>query len=536
MSAAIATAATPADTMCHDIMMNTSRDFIDPVDWTDLDDLSRQLRREAIEAMHDEPELGPLLRNTVLAPGVRTFEDAVACTVAYRLLSKPCPQTPPMQSVSTTGGAPAPAEIPTFCPSSLRGIISGALHNDLLCEAGHSASEAVRLDALAVCDRDPAVDTVLEVVLFLKGFAALVCHRAAYYKWHAQKKNNPKKKSLTALWLQSQASSIFGMDIHPAATIGAGVLFDHGTGIVIGETATVGDGCTMLHGVTLGGTGKDTGDRHPKVGANVLIGANASLLGNITIGEGAKIGAGSVVLRPIPAHATAVGAPAKIVGRAREPNPGSIMDETLQNVQLMHKSASAATLETVASNNTDGTAPLTQLTVVKATSAYDENSSTDGVDHSSSSCSEGEASEPKARMRTKHKDVKKKKKDNKDNDSTDAFCPFRDYIRLARKAPPDGITFCTLKSLLGSEGCPIYQIGEIMFTLDTRNVGYLKPEVFFTKEAQRIIAEKTKWPLERVIVVLEKFRNNQQNTTTTTTTSSECEPHAVQTSFIPVSG
>lgn len=200
--------------------------------------------------------------------GVRTFEDAVACAITYRLLLRPCHQMP-----SATGTLPNLDAGPMFCPHSLRGIIAEALHNSSdLQEAGHSMSEAVRLDALAVCDRDPAVDTLLEVVLFLKGFAALVCHRAAFYKWHMTKKMNGNRRSTTALWLQSQASAVFGLDIHPAATMGAGILLDHGTGIVIGETATVGDGCTLLHGVTLGGTGKDTGDRHPKVGRDVLIG------------------------------------------------------------------------------------------------------------------------------------------------------------------------------------------------------------------------------------------------------------------------
>ena len=514
-AAAAAATTTAADPMCKGM----TPDFVDTVDMNALDDLSRQLRREALEAMQEEPELGPLLRNTVLAPGVQTFEDAIACTVAYRLLSKPCPQTPP--------SAAAAADIPMFCPSSLRGIICEALHNNDLKEAGHSASEAVRLDALAVCDRDPAVDSVLEVVLFLKGFAALVCHRAAYYKWHSQKNNNRKKrKSLTALWLQSQASSIFGLDIHPAATIGAGILFDHGTGIVIGETATVGDGCTMLHGVTLGGTGKDTGDRHPKVGNNVLIGAGASLLGNISIGDGAKIGAGSVVLRPIPAHATAVGAPAKIVGRAREENPGSTMDETLQNVQLMRKSASSATMETVASTNTDGTAPLN---VVSLSPVDDENDSSDGV-YPDASSSEGE--EPPENQDPTNKDTKKKKETA---NSTDICCPFRDYFRVAKNAPPGGITFCTLKSLLQPEGCQMYQIGEIMFALDTRGVGYLKPEAFFTEKAQEVIAEKTKWSSERVTFVLEKFRDKWRNATST------AKPQALRASLtrardIPVSG
>ena len=151
-------------------------------------------------------------------------------------------------------------------------------------------------DARAVCRRDPATDSVLEVVLFSKGYAALVCHRVAYRLWHSK-----KRRKYTALFLQSQASATFGLDVHPAAQMGSGIMLDHGTGIVIGETATVGDGCTLLHGVTLGGTGKDHGDRHPKIAENVLIGAGSSILGNIHVGPGAKIGAGSVVLRDIPA-------------------------------------------------------------------------------------------------------------------------------------------------------------------------------------------------------------------------------------------
>ena len=168
--------------------------------------------------------------------------------------------------------------------------------------------DAIRADATAVVDRDPAMDTLLEVVLFSKGFAALVCHRAAHRLWL----DKTKSRKFTALFLQSQASAMFGVDLHPLARIGAAVLLDHGTGIVVGETATIGDGCTILHGVTLGGTGKDHGDRHPKVGNHVLIGAGTSILGNIHIGEAAKIGAGSVVLRSIPPFATAVGAPAKV--------------------------------------------------------------------------------------------------------------------------------------------------------------------------------------------------------------------------------
>jgi len=197
-------------------------------------------------------------------------------------------------------------------------------------------SEAVRKDAMAVYERDPACDSILEVILFYKGFAALVCHRAAqraYYKNNGKNTDGSsgqtKRRSLVALFLQSQASAVFGVDIHPASQIGAGVFLDHGTGIVIGETAVVDDGCTILQEVTLGGTGKESGDRHPKVGKHVLIGAGAKILGNVRIGDGAKIGAGSIVLRPIPSHATAVGVPAKIIGRAKEDDPASTVDVRL---------------------------------------------------------------------------------------------------------------------------------------------------------------------------------------------------------------
>ncbi|EED86720.1 serine acetyl transferase, partial [Thalassiosira pseudonana CCMP1335] len=182
-------------------------------------------------------------------------------------------------------------------------------------ELGHTMAEAVREDAMAVLRRDPACETLLEVVMFMKGFLSLVIHRAARRAWKPDTTGSTVKGTrFVALLLQSHASSAFGVDIHPAAQIGAGVMIDHATGVVVGETATVGDGTTILHGVTLGGTGKESGDRHPKVGKDVLIGAGTKILGNIFVGDRAKIGAGSVVLRPIPTGATAVGAPAKIIG------------------------------------------------------------------------------------------------------------------------------------------------------------------------------------------------------------------------------
>jgi serine O-acetyltransferase len=281
-----------------------------------------RLRREAEEVLRSEPELRPLLVKTVLAPGVASFEDAVASTVCFRLLLQD------KWALSESGAAegddpslPPPSPLNDsllFSSNSCQSLIRGAFDSPLL-ELGHTMGEAVREDVAAVVDRDPAMDTYLEVVLFAKGFAALVCHRAAHRLWVPTEGMGGESKlpsrKFTALYLQSQASALFGVDLHPHAKIGSGVLLDHGTGIVAGETSAIGDGCTILHGVTLGGTGKDHGDRHPKVGKHVLIGAGATILGNIQIGDAAKIGAGSVVLRSIPPFATAVGAPAKVRAR-----------------------------------------------------------------------------------------------------------------------------------------------------------------------------------------------------------------------------
>ena len=213
-----------------------------------IDELSLRLRREAREVQKQEPEMTSLLRLSVLAPGVETFEDAVASTLCYRLL------VPPSCPVQRNGqGYPE-----AYSPEVLKELIRMAMSSNIL-EHGSTMSEAIRRDALAFVERDPAMDSILEVVLFAKGYASLVCHHAAYRLWHM-------KKKFTALFLQSQCSAVFGLDIHPLSQIGTGVMFDHSTGVVVGETATIGDGCMILHGVTLGGTGKEHGDRHPKVG------------------------------------------------------------------------------------------------------------------------------------------------------------------------------------------------------------------------------------------------------------------------------
>jgi serine O-acetyltransferase len=177
-------------------------------------------------------------------------------------------------------------------------------------------------DLVATQQRDPAAVNYFEILLFLKGYQALQSYRLAHWLW----KNG--RHSL-AYFLQNRISEVFAVDIHPAAVIGKGILLDHATGVVIGETAVVEDNVSMLHEVTLGGTGKESGDRHPKVGRSVMIGAGAKILGNIRIGEGAKVGAGSVVLDDVPPHYTVAGVPAHIVGRTESPSPSLDMDQRL---------------------------------------------------------------------------------------------------------------------------------------------------------------------------------------------------------------
>jgi len=180
--------------------------------------------------------------------------------------------------------------------------------------------EAAETDIKAVRERDPACKSFSTPFLFFKGFHALQGHRIAHWLW----KN--ERHSL-AFYFQNQMSEKFGVDIHPAAEIGQGIMFDHATGIVVGETAVIEDDVTMLHGVTLGGTGKEQGDRHPKVRKGVLIGTSASIIGNIEIGEGAKVGAGSVVMEDVPAQVTVAGVPARIVGRLSGSYPSEEVDQ-----------------------------------------------------------------------------------------------------------------------------------------------------------------------------------------------------------------
>ncbi len=182
---------------------------------------------------------------------------------------------------------------------------------------------AIEADLLAVRERDPACTTYLHALLNLKGFHALQTHRIAHALWTAGRFE-------IASWLSNLASLVFGPDIHPAARIGSSIMLDHGSGIVIGETAVIEDEVSILQNVTLGGTGKETGDRHPKIRHGVMIGAGAKILGNIEIGAFSKIAAGSVVLKPVPAHCTVAGVPATVVRIHRNDEiPAETMDQNI---------------------------------------------------------------------------------------------------------------------------------------------------------------------------------------------------------------
>lgn len=229
-------------------------------------------------------------------------------------------------------------EASILCRSSWEEILSGRLaarlahpalpENELyrlfleLQAADPDIAAAAAADIAAIRERDPACDSWLTPVLYFKGFHALTAHRFAHALWKGGRRE-------VGLYLQSISSEVFAVDIHPAARLGRGLLLDHATSFVVGETAVIEDNVSILHEVTLGGTGKECGDRHPKVRSGVLIGAGAKLLGNIEIGAGAKIGAGSVVLDDVPPHTTVAGVPAVIVGRAREDAPALGMDHHL---------------------------------------------------------------------------------------------------------------------------------------------------------------------------------------------------------------
>ena len=181
----------------------------------------------------------------------------------------------------------------------------------------------VRVDLQACFDRDPACDRFIMPLLYFKGFHAIQTHRLAHWLWQKGRRD-------FALYLQSRSSAVFQTDIHPAARMGKGIFMDHATGIVIGQTAVIEDNVSMLHAVTLGGTGKDDGDRHPKIRQGVLIGAGAKILGNIEIGRCSKVASGSVVLSSVPANKTVAGVPARIVGESGCEEPSRAMDQIVK--------------------------------------------------------------------------------------------------------------------------------------------------------------------------------------------------------------
>lgn len=209
-------------------------------------------------------------------------------------------------------------------------LASGEMSEQLLREIADDAyasdpdlGQAARADLVAVYDRDPACHRFLQPILFFKGYQALQSYRVAHWLWRQGRKD-------MAYFVQMRTSEAFGVDIHPAARIGRGVMIDHAHSIVIGETAVVGDNVSMLHSVTLGGTGKEEQDRHPKIGNGVLIGAGAKVLGNIHVGDNSRIAAGSVVLADVPRCKTVAGVPAKIVGEAGCAQPSVNMDQQLR--------------------------------------------------------------------------------------------------------------------------------------------------------------------------------------------------------------
>lgn len=259
---------------------------------TTLDPVWSRMRVEAATVAASEPALASYVHATLLNHS--RLEDALSYHLANKLGND------------------------NLTPMLMRETVAEML------DADPAIGEAVRADLVAVVERDPAARSHVEPFLFFKGFLALQAYRIMHALWARQ-------RSTLALHLQSRVSEVFGVDVHPAARIGRGVLIDHGTGVVIGETAVVDDDVSMLHGVTLGGTGKEQGDRHPKVRRGVLIGAGAKILGNIEVGEYSRVGAGSVVLHDVPPHCTVAGVPAKTIGCAGCDEPAREMRQTFDD-------------------------------------------------------------------------------------------------------------------------------------------------------------------------------------------------------------
>ncbi|CUH53467.1 serine O-acetyltransferase [Shimia sp. R11_0] len=257
---------------------------------TELDPVWRQITREAEEAVQEEPLMGGLVHACVLHH--RSIERALSYRFAAKLSSNEMSMVI-LREIADEAYAAAP-----------------------------EISEAARADLMAIYERDPACHRLLQPILYFKGFQAVQAYRIGHWLWQ-------QGRTDLAYFIQMRTSEIFGIDIHPAATIGKGIMIDHAHSIVIGETAVVGDNVSMLHSVTLGGTGKEEEDRHPKIGDGVLIGAGAKVLGNIKVGHCSRVAAGSVVLQEVPPCTTVAGVPAKVVGEAGCDQPSVSMVQEL---------------------------------------------------------------------------------------------------------------------------------------------------------------------------------------------------------------
>ncbi len=255
-----------------------------------IDPVWKKIRAEADAAVNKEPRLGAFLHKNVLQHS--TIENALAHRISLKLASL------------------------EMSEQYLREFCNHAFAND------NTLAISARADIMATYDRDPACHRFLQPLLYFKGFQALEAYRVGHFMW----KNGQRD---IAYFMQSRVSEVFGIDIHPNAKIGQGLMIDHAHSIVIGETAIVGDNVSMLHSVTLGGTGKEEGDRHPKIEDGVLIGAGAKVLGNIRVGYCSRIAAGSVVLHDVPPKSTLAGVPAKVVGEAGCTTPSITMDQLL---------------------------------------------------------------------------------------------------------------------------------------------------------------------------------------------------------------
>ena len=269
--------------------------------------MSQQQRLEIVDPAN-APPVWAALRNAAEAAAQK--EAALASLLAAVILNH-----------KTLGGALSYQLARKLGDQELRAMSIREIAEDAY-EAHPQLVTTAEADLKAVFERDPACKGYLQPFLFFKGFLALQTQRVAHWLWS-------EGRETLALYLQSRMSELFQVDIHPATRIGSGVFVDHGTGIVIGETAVIGDDVSMLQGVTLGGTGAERGDRHPKIGRGVLLGAGAKVLGNIHVGDYAKIASGSVVLKDVPAGCTAAGVPARLVNCPTCEEPAKSMDHTL---------------------------------------------------------------------------------------------------------------------------------------------------------------------------------------------------------------